>query len=310
MNRTETEKQTISVIGGTSPLGIDLVRFLAGEGVKVAASYRDVGRVASDIVLHSNVVAVSLDLTQPFVSDQLYCKTVVWLAHVGQGRFNSEEVAANLAALDAFLISPEIEDVEKFIFVSSGGSVYGTPEKLPITEAHKLTPLSSYGKAKAAMEQRLTMFSQDSGIDLAILRPGNIYGFSDPNNDVKGIVAAAIDAIKRDKKFPLIHAGKTIRDYIHVDDVIDAIILAAENKAKNIVWNVATGVGTSVAGIIEKISRASGRKLENIEHIKNYASDVESNILSIKRIKRESDWRPTISLDDGIDRIVATSFSE
>ena len=298
------------MIGGTSPLGIDLVRRLAGDGINIAASYRDHSRFANAFGEQDSVVGVSLDLTQPFVSNKLYCETVIWLAHVGQGRFNSEEVAANLAALDAFLISPEIRSVEKFIFVSSGGSVYGPPEKLPITESQKLAPLSSYGKAKAAMEQRLAKFSAESGIDLAILRPGNIYGFSDPNNDVKGIVAAVIDAIKHDKKFPLIHAGKTVRDYIHVDDVVDAIVVAADNTEKNVIWNVATGVGTSVAEIIKVIAEVSGRSLENIEQIKNYASDVESNILSIKRIKKESDWRPTISLTSGISQMVATSFSE
>lgn len=290
----------ISVIGATSPLGIDLVRLLADDGYRIQASFRLADRVPSFWHEHSTISGEHLDLNYQDELAVFYTKTVVWLAHIEQGRFNDREIETNLRVFDAFLNQPNISQVEKIVFVSSGGSVYGEPDELPISEDHSLEPLSSYGKAKAAMERRLYEFATKTDTAIAIVRPGNIYGFTDPNDDHKGIVAAFLNSIETRTPFTRIHKGKTVRDFIHVDDVNRAIIAAFESDRKHIVWNVATAKGHCIADVIDMIQSKTGLDLPDFVDVENYSSDVSSNILSIDRITGESDWRPQIDLEPGI----------
>ena len=290
----------ISVIGATSPLGIDLVRLLTVNGYRVQASFRTAERVPELWREHSSITKQHLDLYNQNEAAAFCTQTILWLAHIEQGRFNDREIETNLRVFDAFLNQPNISQVEKIVFVSSGGSVYGEPDELPISENHLLEPLSSYGKAKAAMELRLNEFATNTGIATAIIRPGNIYGFTDPNDDYKGIVAAFLNSIETRTPFTRIHKGKTVRDFIHVDDVNRAIIAAFESDRKHIVWNVATAKGHSIADVIDMIQSKTGLNLPDFVDVENYSSDVSSNILSIDRITGESDWRPQIDLEPGI----------
>jgi UDP-glucose 4-epimerase len=295
----------ISVIGATSPLGIDLVHQLAGLGYRVRATFRSAGRIPKSWQDDPLITSVPLDLGRPGNMAGFIQPVVIWLAHLDQGRFNENEVEKNLSAFEAFLAQAASSQVEKIIFVSSGGSVYGETRNLPIVEGHPRQPLSSYGKAKAAMEQRLFDFGSETGIGTAILRPGNIYGFSDPNNDHKGIVAAFLNAIRTRQPFTLIHEGRTVRDFIDVDDVCRAIAAAVESEKDHLIWNVATGSGLSIADLIAKVIGRSGFEMPEVRHIENFSSDVSSNVLSIKRITSESDWRPTIGIDEGIRKLLA-----
>jgi UDP-glucose 4-epimerase len=300
----------INVIGATSPLGIDLVRLLADDGYRVRASFRAPERVPELWRYHLSITYEHLDLNDSRELAVFCSKTIVWLAHLGQGRFNDHEVETNLLAFEAFLSEAEVLQVEKIVFVSSGGSVYGEPDELPISEDHPLEPLSSYGKAKAAMERRLHEFATKTGVAAAIIRPGNIYGFTDPNNDHKGIVAAFLNSIQTRTPFTRIHNGKTVRDFIHVDDVSRAIIAAVENKRKHIVWNVATAKGNSIADVIEMIQNQTGLAVPDFIDVENYSSDVNANILAIERITAESDWRPQIDLEEGIAATVKSRLGK
>jgi len=299
----------INIIGATSPLGIDLTGYLINKGGRVRMSYRSAGRVPLYLRECPSVETALLDLAPGTDFAPFLGGTVVWLAHLDQGRFNEREVETNIAVFERFLNQAIRANVSKIIFVSSGGSVYGEAETLPIREDHPLRPLSSYGKAKAAMEHLLIEMTGRSAIPTAILRPGNIYGFSDPNRDIKGLVAAFIDALAGEKPFTLIHEGRTVRDFVHVDDVVTAIDTAAECNEKTIVWNVATEVGSSTADIIAMISRAAERQARELNHVDNFETDVEQSVLSIARIKSMSDWSPRISLGAGIERTVAESLA-
>lgn len=294
----------ISIIGATSSLGVNLVSLLVASGYQVFAGFRSENRVPQEWQQNPAIVLQKLDLTQEPNFNELCRQTVVWLAHLEQGRFNERETQVNLAPFENLLARAAASATEKFVFVSSGGSVYGAPQFLPITENHPREPLSSYGKAKRAMEDALTEISKKSSLKTAVLRPGNIYGFEDPRRASKGIVAAFLDAAANEKPFTLIHRGQTVRDFVHVDDVSRAILTALESEKKEIVWNVATGSGTTAARVLEMVLEKSGLPAPEIKHIENFASDVDANVLSIEKITAESDWTPRITLTEGIARSV------
>ncbi|HVE55358.1 MAG TPA: NAD(P)-dependent oxidoreductase [Pyrinomonadaceae bacterium] len=294
----------ITVIGATSSLGINLVSLLAANGYKVYASYRTESRIPQEWREKASIIPQKLDLSgQPDFAE--FCRpSVVWLAHLEQGRFNERELEVNLAPFEKFLAQASNSATEKFVFVSSGGSVYGEPHFLPITEEHPRNPLSSYGKAKLAMEDALFGSGAKTRLKTAIIRPGNIYGFEVPHRAGKGIIAAFLNAVQTETPFTLIHKGQTVRDFVHVADVSRAILTAIESPQNEIVWNVATEKGTTAVEVLEIILEKSGFEKPEINDIENFSSDVGANILSIGRITRESGWTPQISLEEGISRTI------
>jgi len=294
----------ISVIGATSSLGIGLVGLLAEQGYRVFASYRDESRIPDEWRENPAVVLQKLDLQKETDFKDFCRQNIVWLAHLEQGRFNERETDVNLAPFENFLEQTKRAATEKFVFVSSGGSVYGEPLRLPIDENHPRNPLSSYGKAKRAMENKLLEFSQKTKLQTAIIRPGNIYGFENPHRASKGIIAAFLNAIQSKTPFTLIHKGQTIRDFVHAADVSRAVLAAVESDKKEIVWNVATGKGTTALEVLEMILQKSGFEKPEINEIENFSSDVGANILSIERVISESGWTPQITLEEGISRTI------
>ncbi len=294
----------ICIIGATSSLGINLVSLLAERGYKVFAAFRTESRLPEAWRDNPSIIPQKLDLTAQTDFADFCRETVVWLAHLDQGRFNERETEVNLAPFENFLAQTQHSPTEKFVFISSGGSVYGEPQFLPITETHPRRPLSSYGKAKCAMEDKLLEFGEKTKLKTAIIRPGNIYGFENPHRPSKGIVAAFLNAIQTKTSFTLIHKGQTVRDFVHVADVSRAILTAIESPQKEIVWNVATEKGTTAAEVLKMILEKSGFEKPAINDIENFSSDVGANILSIERITNESVWTPQISLEEGISRTI------
>ncbi len=292
----------VAVIGATSPLGLTLVPALKGAGYRVAASFRSEQLVPEAWHGDAGIDLVHLDLKSADPMPTLRCEAVVWLAHLDAGRFNNAEPETNLRAFERFLGTVEKTGVDKFVFISSGGSVYGHAKTLPISEGHERDPLSSYGITKKQLEDRLTRFGEATGTATAILRPGNIYGFEMPDQKTKGVIAAFLNALKSGGPFTLIHGGRTVRDLIHVDDVCSAIDLAINAEERQVIWNVGTGRGTEVIDVLKTILRKTGRRMPRTEDRENFASDVLASVLSPARISGATDWNAQIELDEGIDR--------
>ena len=104
--------------------------------------------------------------------------------------------------------------------------------------------------------------------------------------------------------FTLIHHGRTVRDFVHVDDICRAIRCSIVDEQKEKVWNVGTGVPSQISDILDLVVRRSGLEPPEFVHRPNYASDVETNVLSIERITTESEWRPKIDIESGVDLAV------
>ncbi|MGH9821087.1 MAG: NAD-dependent epimerase/dehydratase family protein [Pyrinomonadaceae bacterium] len=294
----------ISIIGATSHLGVKLIDHLADAGFGANAAFRSADRVPVTWLHNGSVNCVPLELSEPHDLGPLCVPHVVWLAHLGQGRFNERETAANLEPFERFLRCAERSRVKQITFISSGGAVYGEARTLPIVEDHPRDPLSSYGKTKKAMEDALIAFGRSTGIRTAVIRPGNIYGFESPEKASKGIIGAFLDSISRRKPFTLLGGGSTVRDFIHVDDVCRAIVCALRDDQKEKIWNVGTEIASRISDVLDLIIRQSGLERPEFVHEANYASDVGSNVLSIDRITGESVWMPGIDIETGIDTVV------
>ncbi len=190
--------------------------------------------------------------------------------------------------------------IKRFIFISSGGTVYGEPEKLPAKETFKISPENPYGISKVAGENYVKFFSKQYGLKYVILRYSNVYGERQIPHGEAGVVAIFIKKTLEGKRPVIFGGGKCIRDYIYVGDVAMANLISL-NKGDNDEFNIGTGIPTDVNQLFSIIKEVTGYK-EEPEKGPFREGDIFANYLDITKAKKILNWNPKVSLKEGILR--------
>ena len=197
-----------------------------------------------------------------------------------------------------------VHKVRKFINISSGGAVYGEPQRLPVDELHPIRPVSVYGVSKYAVEQYLRLFD-GSGLDYTILRYANVYGPRQNPAGEAGVVAIFSRQMLAGERPTIFGDGTKTRDYVYVDDIVAANLLAMTEKlASGQSYNVGLGREVSDRQIFELVRRTVGATVEPILASKR-PGEIDRICLDASLAKAELGWEPTISLEEGISRTVA-----
>ncbi len=192
--------------------------------------------------------------------------------------------------------------VKKFIFSSTGGTIYGDTQKRPTKESHPEWPLSPYGIAKLTIDKYLNYFNQVCGLKYTSLRYGNVYGPRQNPLGEAGVVAIFLNKMLRGEQ-PVINGdGRQTRDYVFVDDVVKANISALQNINKIGVFNIGTGKEASVNEIFRLIRNCAGNKKIKEEHGPAKPGEQLTSCLNASRARQELNWQPKINLDEGIKR--------
>jgi len=192
--------------------------------------------------------------------------------------------------------------VKKFIFSSTGGAIYGDNVKIPTPETEIPNPISPYGIAKLSVEKYLDFFSKEYGLEYVSLRYSNVYGpRQDPYGEA-GVVAIFTNRMLKGEKVTIFGDGEYVRDYVYVDDVVRANILAME-KGKNVVLNIGTGRGTTVNELFMMLKSITGYSDEP-EYAPPRKGDVRKSILDCSKAKEILGWEPEVSLEEGLRRTV------
>jgi len=191
--------------------------------------------------------------------------------------------------------------VRRIIFASTGGALYGEPKALPASEDTPIEPLSPYGVAKYCVENYLNYFKRLYGIERVILRYANVYGpRQDPLGEA-GVVAIFTGKILKGEKPVIYGDGTQTRDYIYVEDVVKANVLALEGKEG--VYNIGTGKETSVNELIEVFSKVLGREIKP-EYAPPRIGEVSRISLDGERARKELGFVPKYSLPEGIRKTI------
>jgi len=197
--------------------------------------------------------------------------------------------------------------VRRIIFSSTGGALYGEPAKLPASEDTPIEPLSPYGVAKYCVENYLNYFKRLYGIERVILRYANVYGpRQDPLGEA-GVVAIFTGKILKGEKPVIFGDGTQTRDYIYVEDVVRANVLALEGKEG--IYNIGTGKETSVNELTEIFSKVLGREIKP-EYAPPRIGEVHRISLDGDMAKRELGFVPKYSLEEGIIRMIKLTNTE
>ena len=190
----------------------------------------------------------------------------------------------------------------KFIHFSSGGTVYGEPTDLPASEETPVQPLSPYAASKLAVETYLPIYERLCGLEHSVIRLGNVYGpRQDPHGEA-GVVAIFAKAMLGKKPLKIFGSGTDERDYVYVDDVVEAVVKVTESSLAG-PFNIATGIGTNPNLIFEMIADLCDY-VEEAVHVAPRAGDIEKIYLDVSKAEAELGWSPKISFEDGLKTTV------
>jgi len=192
--------------------------------------------------------------------------------------------------------------VQKVIFASSGGAIYGEQIDFPAGEDHPLKPLSPYGVSKLAGERYLYYYRQNFALPAVCLRYANVYGpRQDPLGEA-GVVAIFAQKMLTGRQ-PLINgSGMQTRDYVFVEDVARINVMALKNGITG-AYNVGTGIETTVNDLFSKIKALTRSEAAEI-HGEAKKGEQFRSVLSAEKAHRELGWKPLIGLNEGLQRTV------
>ncbi len=194
-------------------------------------------------------------------------------------------------------------NVRKVIHTSSGGSIYGTPHKFPTNETINTDPASPYAAGKVAGEIYLNTFRHLYGVDCSHIAPANVYGpRQDPHGEA-GVVAIFAKALLSGKPTRVFGDGSNTRDYVYVDDVVDAFVRAAGPKGGGQRFNIGTSVETSDRQLHSVVAKAANAP-DDPEFAPARLGDLKRSCLDVRLAEMVLGWRPKIRLDDGVTRTV------
>ncbi len=292
----------VLVTGGAGFIGSHAVERLAAEGHDL--------RVVDDLSsgrLANLPAGTPVDVTTVAAAvaggavERFRPEAIVHLAAQVDARRSVEEpiLDARINLLDtlALLAAARRAGTRRFVFASSA-AVYGDPATIPTPESEPTRPISPYGAAKRAVELYLDAFARDGGPSYAALRFANVYGPRQSAVGEAGVVAVFCRRLAAGAA-PRIHGdGEQTRDYVHAADVAAAIALALAAPASG-VWNVSTGVETSVNALYGRLAATLAPGLEAI-HDPPRAGDPRRSALSSAGIERDLGWRARTPLAGGL----------
>ncbi|TPK22362.1 NAD-dependent epimerase/dehydratase family protein [Mesorhizobium sp. B2-5-9] len=287
------------ILGASGFIGVNLARTIAAKGVEPILFSRSRSPhwpAVSEVILG--------DLSAPPASllDAIDGADVFHLASTARPSNSTAGAAGELidnAAATVRLLEAAKGKACRWIFASSGGTVYGQTEAESIAEDHPNGPISSYGIAKLAIERYLHLYRRLHGTDYVVARISNPYGPFQSASTGQGLVATLLDRVANGERVEVWGDGGNVRDYIYIDDVAEALVRLAEVGAPGETYNVGSGTGTSINELIGKVSSLLGRPAK-VAYTPARSVDVRRNVLDIAKIGSELGWRPALSLEDGI----------
>lgn len=190
--------------------------------------------------------------------------------------------------------------IKKIVFISSGGTVYGVPQTIPIAETHSRKPICSYGIIKKTIEDYLNMYNYLYGLDYTVFRFANPYGERQNPLYAQGLIPVFLKKILYNEVIIIWGDGKVRRDYVYIKDAIIPLVKSLEFNSKYKVFNLGSGVGYSVNELLEKIKLITKCETK-VSYTKGRKLDVPISILDISLIKKEMNFTPNTDIDKGLE---------
>jgi len=209
------------------------------------------------------------------------------------------DVETNLVSTLKFIDEAIKQKVKKIIFISSGGTIYGIPDKIPIKENQFGNPICSYGIIKKTIEEYLFMFYKLYNLDYYVFRMSNPYGERQNPLLAQGVIPVFLNKLVNKKKIEIWGDGSVTRDYIYIKDAVKVLVKSLNYKTEDKIFNLSTGIGTDLKNLISIIEKITNVKPDVIYKDKRNI-DININVLDNSLIKKVFDWNIETTLEEGI----------
>jgi UDP-glucose 4-epimerase len=302
--------KSVLVTGGSGFLGSHLIDRLVERGRGTTLNF-DLYPRASKPPPDERFIQGDLKNTE-FVRQTLIDQGVDTVFHLAWATIHESSVKDPVADIASNLI-PTVNllnacleaRVKRFVFLSSGGQVYGIPGQTPIREDHPTRPISAYGVTKLAVEKYLGMFAHLYGLEAVVLRPSVPYGPRQNPRRRQGAVGVFIHRVLSGQPIEIWGDGETVRDYFFVDDLTSGLVTASDTRrATGAVINLGGGRGYSHKDLVRVVEETLGLRAE-VKYLPARKFDVPEVILDTGRARDLLGWAPQVGLADGIRRTAA-----
>jgi UDP-glucose 4-epimerase len=192
--------------------------------------------------------------------------------------------------------------VKKVIYISTGGAVYGEPDYLPVDEEHPVRPLCQYGISKHTVEHYLYFYGQTYGMRYTVLRYPNVYGPRQNPFGEAGVNAIFIAKMLKREVPSIFGDGEQLRDYVYVSDIVESNF-AALDRGDGQVYNIGSGIGTSVNQIYEKLKEIIGVSAPPV-YSEARTGEIQRVYLESSKARRELGWTAQVGFDEGLQKTV------
>ena len=302
------EESVCVVLGGSGFLGQSLCRALVDAGFRVRSVSRSGRPKAEPQAWWSSVEWVAAGIGTELsirALDQADC--VFHLASTTLPSTSNSDIIydleSNVLATVRILEAAAAMGTRRIVFVSSGGTVYGTARQKLITEDHPTDPICSYGIHKLTIEKYLQLFRLTRNLDSMVLRVSNLYGESQDCGRPLGAVAHFTNRAVRGVPIEIWGDGTTTRDYVHVDDVANALLKCISYDGAERLFNIGSRRGATLNQLVETLQQRLAEPVR-VNYRPRRGFDVPENVLDISRARNELSWRPEVPLDLGLERMI------
>ena len=303
MNRPSSRK--VLVIGGSGFIGGHLCRRLLSQNY-LPVVFDRVPPTVDGVEYHCGDMSGVADLWPSLLENVEAVYHLAWTTKPQSANNDplfdlQSNVAGGVHLLDGMA---RLSHRPRLIFISTGGAVYGQTGSAPVPEDHLTNPLNAYGISKLTLEHYLRLYHHLHGLDYLVFRPGNPYGEGQDPAGAQGAVAVFLGKILRGEPITIWGDGKVVRDYLHIDDLISALVdgLAYRPMAASPrVFNVGSGRGVSLNELVGLLEQASGQRAE-VAYTPARKTDVPRIVLDVSRIQAHLGWSPRISMEQGLRR--------
>lgn len=215
-----------------------------------------------------------------------------------------EDIQDNVIPHVEFVRNAIDAGVRRYVFFSSGGTVYGPDAPVPTSELAQTNPINSHGLTKLMIEKYLQMFGVVDGLNYTILRVSNPYGPGQIFNKGQGLIPAVLHRHREGKPIAIIGDGSSERDFIYIGDVLDAVeVLLSTDAADREILNIGSNRGYSVLELIGTLEREMGITFTR-EMLPARKTDVARSILDNSKARQLLNWNPRTSLTEGIRQLL------
>jgi UDP-glucose 4-epimerase len=305
------KKCNILVTGGSGFIGSNLVDLLILEGHSVlviddlstglkANHNPRVSYIEKDLCRYIDHPEELMTILNEFAIDTVYhlaASVDVFLS------MNKPETIYKINVLSSIVLAEACAKtkVKKIVFASTA-AVYGEPKYLPVDEKHPVNPISPYGLSKLAFEQYLKFFSINSNISITVFRLPNVYGSRQRSDLEGGVVAIFYELIKKNSTVTIFGDGEQTRDWVHVEDIINAFVKALNDTSKFEILLLGSNNETSLNKLFDCLAEEiqyDGKP----NYTQKRSGDIKNMVMDFEKASNLINWKPTISLRKGISNL-------